>query len=166
MTNNPAITATQINYYFLCHRKLWFFANKIEMEHNSDIVSMGKFISENTYKREQHEIRIDDVVLDLYDRKNKLIREIKKSDKMEETHFWQVRLYISILEANGIEGVRAEINYPTLRKKVDVEFSNEHRKQLEEIKKEIIGIVSNPSVPDVVNKPFCKKCAYYDLCYV
>lgn len=96
------MTGTQINYYFLCHRKLWLFTNKIDMEQNSDLVASGRFISESTYKRESHEIDIstdtDNIVLDFYDTKKKLIHEVKKSDKMEDVHIWQVKYYISILE--------------------------------------------------------------------
>ena len=99
------MTGTQIHYYFLCYRKLWLFTNHIDMEQTSDTVAMGKFISESTYTREDHEIKIDDIVLDFYDGKTKTIHEVKKSDKMEETHIWQVKYYISILEEQGIAGV-------------------------------------------------------------
>ena len=49
------MTGTQINYYFICQRKLWLFAKRIDMEQNSEIVAVGKFISESTYKRENHD---------------------------------------------------------------------------------------------------------------
>ena len=32
------LTATHINYFHICHRKLWLFANGINMEHTSDAV--------------------------------------------------------------------------------------------------------------------------------
>jgi CRISPR-associated exonuclease Cas4 len=32
-------TGTHINYYHICHRKLWLFANNVQMEHNSDLVA-------------------------------------------------------------------------------------------------------------------------------
>ena len=160
------MTGTQINYYFLCHRKLWLFVNNIEQEQTSDIVSMGKFISETTYQREEHEIKIDDIVLDFYDKKNKIIHEVKKSDKMEDTHIWQVKHYINVLDEKGVEGVTGEIDYPKLKQKIKVELTPFDKKRLKEIEKEIINIVSLPSPPPVINKSFCKKCSYYDLCYV
>jgi len=73
-----SITGTYINYYFHCRRHLWLFAHSINMEQNSDAVTLGKFISETTYKREEHEIQIDDIVLDFYDDKTKIIHEVKK----------------------------------------------------------------------------------------
>ena len=160
------MTGTQIHYYFLCKRKLWLFTHKIDMEQNSDDVAMGKFISEDTYKREKKEIKIDDIVLDFYDEKNKVIHEVKKSDKMEETHLWQVKYYISVLESKGIEGVTGEIDYPKLRQTVKVELSDNDRKKLVKIKEEIGEIIALPVPPGVINKPFCKNCAYYDLCYI
>ena len=160
------MTGTQIHYYFLCHRKLWLFTNQIDMEQNSDTVAMGKFISESTYERENHEIKIDDIVLDFYDKKNKVIHEVKKSDKMEETHIWQVKYYISVLEEKGIDGVTGEIDYPKLRQKVKVELTNSDRINLIGIKEDVLRIIQLKTPPDVINKPFCKNCSYYDLCYV
>ena len=160
------ITGTQIHYYFLCKRKLWLFTHKIDMEQNSDDVAMGKFISEDSYKREKKEINIADIVLDFYDEKVKVIHEVKKSDKMEETHTCQVTHYISVLESKGIEGVTGEIDYPKLRQTVTVELSDDDRLRLEEIKQEVRAIIDLPLPPGVINKPFCKNCAYYDLCYV
>lgn len=164
------MTGTQISYYFLCHRKLWFFSRNIDMEQTSDTVAMGKFISDSTYEREKHEIHIandeDDIVLDFYNDKTKTIHEVKKSDKMEETHIWQVKFYIYVLEKKGIEGVTGEIDYPKLREKVKVELKEKDRDKLKEIRKEIKGIVEENIPPGAINKPFCKQCAYYELCYV
>ena len=136
------------------------------MEQNSDTVAMGKFISDSTYKREEHEIQIDDVVLDFYDEKTKIIHEVKKSDKMEELHFWQVKYYISVLEEKGITGVTGEIDYPKLREKVTVELKDADKERLNQIKGDIERIIALHVPPEVINKPFCKQCSYYDLCYV
>ena len=164
------MTGTQIAYYFLCKRKLWLFLRNIDMEQNSDTVSMGKFISESTYERQKHEIHItdddDDIVLDFYNPKTKTIHEVKKSDKMEETHIWQVKFYIYVLQKKGIEGVVGELDYPKLRQKQKVELTQPDRIKLNEIRMEINKIIKHEKPPDVINKPFCKQCAYYDLCYI
>ncbi|MGK9368406.1 CRISPR-associated protein Cas4 [Melioribacter sp. Ez-97] len=164
------ITGTHICYYFHCHRHLWLFAHSINMEHTNDIVAMGKFISESTYEREKHEIHItddeDDIVLDFYDSKTKTIHEVKKSDKMEETHVWQVKFYIYVLEKMGIDNVRGEINYPKLKQKAEVTLTESDRKKLKEIREEVKKIAELNVPPVVINKPFCKQCAYYELCYV
>ena len=160
------ITGTHIGYYFFCCRRLWLFANSINMEHNSDVVAMGKFISESTYEREKHEIHIDDIVLDFYDPKTKTIHEVKKSDKMEETHIWQVKYYISILKEKGIDGVKGKIDYPKLRQTLDVELTEKDEEELIKIKSAIKAILEREKPPEVINKPFCKNCSYFDLCYV
>ena len=164
------MTGTQISYYFHCHRHLWLFAHSINMEQNSEAVAMGKFISESTYERERHEISIsdgeDNIMLDFYDAKTKVIHEVKKSDKMEDTHIWQVKFYISVLERQGIEGVTGEIDYPKLRQTMKVELTDADRRELEGIRSGIKRILAEDKPRGVINKAFCKKCAYYDLCYV
>lgn len=164
------MNGTQISYYFICHRKLWFFSSNIDMEQNSDTVALGKFISDSTYQREKHEIHIsddgDEIVIDFYDHKNKIIHEVKKSNKMEETHIWQVKFYIYLLEKKGIQGVTGEIDYPKLRQRIKVELNERDRAELMDIKKNIQNIINRESAPDVINMHFCKKCSYYDLCYI
>ena len=160
------MTGTQIAYYFLCKRKLWLFTHKIDMEHNSDIVRMGKFISESTYERKKKELQIDNIVIDNYDAKTKTIHEVKKSDKMEETHVWQLKYYIYVLRNKGIEDVKGKIDYPKLRQTVDVELSKFDIEEIEKIKNQIKEVLKKDDPPEVINKPFCKKCSYYDLCYI
>lgn len=43
------ISGTFINYYFVCHRELWLFANGINMEQESDLVYEGKLVHESSY---------------------------------------------------------------------------------------------------------------------
>ncbi|MEG8946946.1 CRISPR-associated protein Cas4 [Rosettibacter firmus] len=164
------ISGTHINYYNHCKRHLWFFAHHIFMEHTSELVALGKFISESTYQREKHELHLiygeDEIIIDFYDPKNKRIHEVKKSNKMEETHIWQVKFYIYVLEKMGIKGVTGEIDYPKLRQKIDVILDDNDRKRIEEIKEEIPKIISNDIPPSVINKSYCKNCSYYELCYV
>jgi len=45
------ITGVMIYYYFICQRKLWYFANEINMEQNSELVSIGKILDETSYRR-------------------------------------------------------------------------------------------------------------------
>ncbi|MEJ5350841.1 MAG: CRISPR-associated protein Cas4 [Melioribacteraceae bacterium] len=163
------ITGTHISYYFHCYRHLWLFAHSINMEQTSDTVALGKFISDSTYQREKHDLHIvkddDEIVIDFYDPKRKVIHEVKKSDKMEETHIWQVKFYIYVLNKIGIENVTGEIDYPKLRQLIKVEFNQQDKSRIEEIKSDIKNLISQKSPPPVINKPYCKSCSYYDLCY-
>lgn len=45
------ITGTHFNYYQLCHRKLWLFANGINMEQESDLVYEGKLVHESSKRK-------------------------------------------------------------------------------------------------------------------
>ncbi|HPO55983.1 MAG: CRISPR-associated protein Cas4 [Ignavibacteriaceae bacterium] len=160
------MTGTQISYYFHCRRHLWLFSHKIHMEHNSDNVSLGKHISDSTFKRVNHEIQIDDIVLDFFDPIKKIVHEVKKTDKMEEIHIWQLKYYIYRLEEKGISGVTGVLNYPKLRKTLSVRLSDNDRIKITEIVTEVDAIIHQSEAPSLINKPFCKKCSYYELCYI
>lgn len=56
------ITGTHFNYYQVCKRKLWLFANGITMEHISELVYEGKLIHEESYPQRSgkyEEVEID-----------------------------------------------------------------------------------------------------------
>ena len=163
------ITGTHINYYFICHRKLWLFANGIQMEHTSDAVFEGKLIHETSYPQRSakyEEIAIDGIQIDYYDTKNKVIHEVKKSDKAEKAHEWQVKYYIYVLLRNGIEGVTGILEYPKLRKTQEIFLSQRDIEEIGEIEKEIEKIISSGQAPKIKKTARCKSCSYYDFCYI
>ncbi len=163
------ITGTHFNYYLVCHRKLWFFANNIQMEHTSDLVYEGKLIHESSYPQRAsryEEVEVDGIKIDYFDAKNKLIHEIKKSDKLDEAHEWQLKYYIYILKNNGIEGVSGILEYPKLRKREEVFLSTVDEQRIIEMVKEIEQLICREQAPHLQKKSICRKCAYYDLCYV
>lgn len=158
---------THFNYYMICKRKLWLFANGISMEHTSDLVYEGKIIHESVYpQRSEHyeELEIDGIKIDYYDVRNKIVHEIKKSNKMDVAHEWQVKYYIYVLEKQGIEGVTGILEYPLLRKKEVVVLSDIDRERLEEIKSEIETIIHSESCPGLNVTNACKNCSYYEFC--
>jgi CRISPR-associated exonuclease Cas4 len=163
------ITATQINYFSVCQRKLWLFSNGIQMEHSSDAVTEGKLIGETTYQyrnEKYKEIQIGSIKIDHYDARNKIIHEVKKSDKMEEAHIMQVKYYIYYLEENDIAGATGLIEYPKLRQTTEVALTEDDRHYLKKLIPELQHIIENENCPAVINKPYCKKCSYYEFCYV
>ena len=163
------LTATHINYYIVCKRKLWLFSNGINMEHTSDTVAEGKLIHETTYPQRPErysELSIDGSVIDFYDAKNKVIHEIKKSDKMEKAHEWQVKYYIWLLKKNGVDGATGIIEYPKLRETTNVELTNDDAVNLEKMVTEIEQIVSSEGCPSRIETKICKNCSYFEFCYV
>ncbi len=169
INNKMYITGTHINYYFVCHRKLWLFANSIQMEHTSDTVYEGKLIHEITYPQRSakyEEIAIEGIKIDFYDAKNKVIHEIKKSSKLHHAHIWQLKYYIYVLEQTGIEGVTGILEYPKERKTEEVYLSQTDREKIIDIKDEISLLINSENCPSAINSARCKKCSYFDFCYV
>lgn len=165
--NNPVIP-TLLNYYMLCRRKAWFFANGIQMEHTSDIVSEGRVISETTYGRRSakyKELDLGIAKIDFYDAKHKVVHEVKKSNKVEHAHEWQVKYYLYLLEQNGVEGATGILEYPKLRKKSEVTLSQKDRSDLEVMVNEIRKLAAQDLCPPLQKKSICRSCSYFDLCW-
>lgn len=160
------MSGTQIQYYFICHRKLWLFRHSIDQEHNSEDVALGRHIAENTYKREKKEIQIEGFVIDHFDAKTGTVHEVKKSDKMDELHEWQLKFYMMKMKENGIAVKKGQIDYPKLKKTITIHLKEEDIHKLKETENNILRIIELETPPSVINKPFCKKCAYYELCYI
>lgn len=162
------ITGTYFNYYQLCRRKLWLFANGINMEHTSELVYEGKLIHEESYPQRSsryEEVAIDGIKVDYYDAKNRVIHEVKKSNKVDRAHEWQLKYYMHVFEQHGAEGVRGILEYPTLRKTNEVVLSDVDREQIQEMMTDIEKIVSQDECPPLAKKGICKNCSYYEFCY-
>jgi CRISPR-associated exonuclease Cas4 len=161
------ITGTLINYYFHCHRQLWLFQNNIKCEQESDTVTLGKVIHEFSYEREQKEIEIDELKLDFFDVRDGVLHEVKKSDHWREAHEWQVLFYLYRLKEKGIDTIRGELNYPTVRQTVSVELTEEKEQELVDIIHHIETILGQTAPPSInVPKRLCRTCSYYELCYI
>ena len=163
------ITGTQISYLHTCRRKLWLFSNQIQMEQTSEVVADGKFIGETTYEQRPGkyiQVELPGVKIDFYDAKEGVVHETKRSAKMEQAHIAQVKYYLYVLEQNGIAANYGILEYPTQRHTERVDLTDEDRRDIEIWKLEIEEIVSREVCPGVINKPFCKRCSYYDFCYV
>lgn len=144
------------------------FANGINMESNSDLVYEGKLIHETSYSRRSdkyQEVEIDGIKIDYYDPKRKVVHEIKKSDKHEMAHEWQVKYYLFVLEQNGLTGVTGLLEYPRLHKKQEVTLTDEDRETVKESIIEIETIIHQEQCPERLPKSRCKNCSYFDFCW-
>lgn len=163
------ITGTHINYYFVCHRKLWLFANGINMEHSSELVDEGRLIHETAYPRRAEryqELSVEGIKIDFFDPETNTVHEIKKTGKMENAHEWQLKYYLYVLSRNGITGPKGILEYPKLRQTKEVELLPDDREEIEKIKKDIETIVSCEKAPERIKKSICRNCSYYDFCWV
>lgn len=155
----------KVNYYYVCKRKLWLFSKGITMEHLSERVLSGKALHETAYSRQKNrEIEIDDIIkLDIVD--GEFVREIKLSSKMSNSHRMQLLYYLYYLHMRGIEK-KGIINYVKEKKQEFVELSEKDENEIEKALIEIKNICSMEKPPSVERNAICKKCSYYEFCYV
>ncbi len=161
-------SGTKIAYYIVCKRKLWLFAHNINFETYSDLVQIGRLISETYFKREKYkEIMLGDTVkVDFIKLDDEIVvHEVKKSKKLEEAHIWQVKFYIYTLKKKGVKCNSGVIHYPKLLKKVNVKFTKDDEVSIEKILEDAERILAG-EVPPPIKVSFCTKCAYYQFCYV
>jgi CRISPR-associated exonuclease Cas4 len=148
------------------------------MEHTSETVADGKLLHETSYPQRAQKYREIDLSfilnnevdlsgkIDFYDVKEKMIHEIKRSDKIEQAHEWQAKFYIYLLELNGIEGAMAILEYPKLRITKKVSISLVDKEYLKLIIIKIMSLMKSEICPLRINSKICKKCSYFELCYV
>ena len=70
------------------------------------------------------------------------------------------------MKKKGIDIEKGIIDYPEIRERKEVILSKEDEVYLEEILKDIERICQNEISPEVINNKICKKCAYYEYCYI
>ena len=160
------ITGLMVYYYEVCKRKLWYFVNEIQLEENNSNVILGKLLEENTYTRDEKKINIDGVINIDFIRSKKILHEIKKSNSIEPASLLQVQYYLYYLEKKGLIGLKGILDYPLLKQTVEVNLTDKDRENLDNI---IIGmkeILRKESPPALEKNGICKKCAYFDLCFV
>ncbi len=160
------ITGVMVYYYFVCRRKLWYFIHEINMENENENVMLGKLLDENSYRRDDKHINIDNVINVDFIREQKELHEIKKSRAMEEAGIWQVKYYLYYLKQRGVNGLKAKIDYPLLKKNLVVELTEEDREQLEKVIRDIIAMKAQTKPPRFTSRKICEKCAYHDLCVI
>ncbi|GAB1403764.1 CRISPR-associated protein Cas4 [Lentimicrobium sp.] len=162
------LTGTHFNYFSLCHRKLWLFANGMQMEHTSDLVEMGKLIHETTYPSRTaryEEVEISGIKVDFYDPKLGIIHEIKKSNKMEHAHEVQLKYYMWVFEQNGIKCNYGILEYPKLRKTEEVYLTEMDREEFPGMMADIEEIILSDVCPPREKISICKNCSYFDFCW-
>lgn len=160
------VTGLMVYYYHVCKRKLWYFAHDLNMEHNSEIVGMGKLLDETSYIRETKHILIDESINVDFIQDWKIVHEVKKSKIVEEASIWQTKYYMMILKDNELDVEKGIIDFPLLRSREIVELKEEDITYLREVIEKISSIINCKEVPNLVEKKICKKCSYYEYCYI
>jgi len=162
------VNGTLINYYFHCKRQCWLHGNRLNLEDNSEMVKIGKAIHEEKAEQGKNtELTIDNVKIDKLT--NEYLVEVKKSDADVEASKWQLLLYLKILKRKGIER-KGKLEFvekiKSKNKILYLELDEESETKLDNIVKSIEDLICKEEIPSTINKPTCKKCAYYEYCYI
>lgn len=160
------ITGVKINYYHICHTKLWLFSHNITFENEDDNVNIGKLLHEKYYSRDKKDITIDNTIsIDFIKKKNGVleVHEIKKTKKMEEAHLIQMNYYLYYLKKRGISAYGI-MNYPLLNQTKKVELTLDDEKNIENDMINIEKII-NGKMPPPKRIKICTKCAYFEFCF-
>ena len=160
------ISGTMFYYYFVCKRKLWFFSNGIQLEEDNEDVILGKLIDENSYSKELKHISIDNTVNIDFIKDWKILHEVKKQKSIEEAGIWQLKYYLYFLKIRGINIEKGILDYPKLKKREEVFLSKDDEKKIKEILSEIEKITLMEKPPELEKLKICKKCAYFEYCYI
>lgn len=162
------INGTIINYYFHCKRQCYLHGNRLNMEDNSEQVKIGKAIHEERAENKNNtEIAIDNIRLDKLTKE--YLTEVKKSDADAEAAKWQLLYYLKVLKTKGVIR-KGELEFAEKNKKdkkiIIIELTDEVEKELDKYIDEIEQLLNQDRIPECINKSTCKKCAYYEYCYI
>lgn len=129
-------------------------------------VKLGKILHEDSFKREKdylidNLINVDFIkITDCVE-----IHEVKKTQKMETSHEYQLLYYMYYLKnEKNIENIRGFLDYPKNRKKKEVFLTKEKEEELIKIIENINKIISN-EMPKPQKSKICRNCAYFEFCF-
>lgn len=160
------ISGVMVQYYVTCKRELWFYINQINMNYNNDDISIGKAIHGKSYSRENKEIRLDNMVFDFIKNDDGLtIFEMKKSSRLTLGAKYQLYFYLYNLRLIKPD-VRGVLAYPKERKKEEIVLDDDIIEEMERILDGILEVSNLNEPPLAENKPYCKRCSFYELCMV
>lgn len=162
------VNGTLINYYFHCKRQCYLHGNRLNLEDNSEQVKIGTAIhEEKAEEKKDTEITVDNIRLDRLTKE--YLTEIKKSDADVEASKWQLLYYLSVLKEKGVIR-KGRLEFVEKNKKENkvlyLELTEELEEQLRKYVREIEELLQSEKIPECVYAPKCKKCAYYEYCYI
>ena len=159
------VTGVLYSYYFLCTRKMWLYAHDISLEDENEHVQIGKIIDETSYSRERKHILIDDCINIDYIH-NGIVYEVKKSKKEKQMAINQIKYYLYVLHKHGLKDIKGMLAVPKEHITEEV-FLTEEDIEIVETNLEVIKeILAGENLPQSIDKPVCKSCAYYEFCYI
>lgn len=161
-----------MNYYFHCKRQCYLLGNRLNLEDNSEQVKIGKAMHEERAEGKKNtELSIENIRIDKLTKE--YLVETKKSDADATAAKWQLLFYLSVLKSKGIirKGKLEFIETKKKEKKTErkteiIELTEELEIELKNYEMKIEELLNGNKVPECIYKNTCKKCAYYEYCYV
>ena len=95
------LTGKHINYFHICHRKLWLFDHGVSFQQTHEHVQDGTLLHLTAYPQRAkrfREVQLGGIKIDFYDPVDRVVHEIKRSDKMEAASVAQLQYYLRVLE--------------------------------------------------------------------
>jgi len=129
-------------------------------------IEIGRLISEESYRRERKEIRLENMVIDLLktEGENIVIGEVKKSSRFEKSARMQLAYYLLRLKQLGIYAT-GQLMFPKEKKKITVTLTEEIEGELAYAEKQIKSIIQMETPPSLQKIKFCPKCGYREFCW-
>ncbi len=165
MEETTLINGTLIWYYYICKREVWLIGHGIEPDQESDLILLGRHIHETFYTRRKKELTIDNrIKIDVLPGQ-RVIGEVKKSSKFLKSAKMQLAFYLYYFKHVKGTQMEGQLLIPEERKKLTITLTPELEKEIETAIKEIQDILSLERPPSAVKIPYCKSCAYREMCW-
>jgi len=160
------VTATLLWYYFICKREVWLMAHSVVPSQDNTNVEIGRYIHENSYKRNIKEVSFGNLKLDIIKNVDGdlVVGEIKKSSRFKQSARWQLLFYLSELKKAGIIA-KGELLFPKEKKKESVALDDETELKLQQITDDIEKIIIEEKAAQPLWNKYCKNCAYNEFCW-
>lgn len=164
--DNIKINGTLMWYYGICKREVWLMYRNITPDQKDVNIDIGRFIHEQSYKRNPKEIEFGGVKFDVLEktRDGITIGEMKKTSKYGQASKYQLLYYLNQLKEAGINA-NGVLMYPEEKKREKIVLDKVNKELIEHICADISKIEKQDIPPKVKNIPFCKHCAYKEYCY-
>jgi len=141
-------------------------SRQLEPDQDQSNIDLGRFLHEQSYQKDKKEVSLGNIVIDIIKKENGqlVVGEVKKTSKFRESARMQLLYYLKQLKDRGIQAT-GSLTFPKEKKKEEVILTEEDEKRLEAVVNDILRIIYLEKPPKVEKIPFCKNCAYNELCY-
>lgn len=140
-------------------------SREITPDEDFSALEMGRAIHEIYYERMRREISFEGIKLDVLERGERIVCEVKTSSRFLKATTFQLLYYLYRLGEMGVK-MRGEIRVPKERRKIYIYLNDNNKKELLEALEEIKRIIELEKPPKPDKTMYCKRCAYKEFCWV